>query len=140
MAEDRPQSIMSHVSIGTNDMARATKFYDAVLGALGYGRVMEHGEYAVAYGTVFPEFWVQMPYNKSAAGSPSNGVHFAFIATSKEKVDAFHAAALANGGTDDGPPGYRPEYGEPYYGAFVFDPDGHKVEAMIWDGPLSSDG
>ena len=135
-----PQSIMSHVSIGTSDMARATQFYDAVMGALGYGRILAHGEYAVAYGTSFPEFWVQMPYDKSTAGAPSNGTHFAFTATSKEKVDAFHAAALANGGTCDGLPGYRPEYGEPYYGAFVCDPDGHKIEAMIWDGPLPSDG
>ena len=97
---------------------------------------MEHGDVAVAYGTAFPEFWVQRPYDKSQAGTASNGIHFAFKATSKAAVDAFYVAALANGGSDDGPPGYRPEYGEPYYGAFVCDPDGHKIEAMIWDGPL----
>lgn len=135
-----PTSIMSHVSIGTNDLARAAAFYDAVMKALGYGRVMEHGEYAVAYGTAFPEFWVQAPHDQKPAGAPSNGTHFAFLATSKDAVDAFHAAALAHGGTCDGPPGYRPEYGEPYYGAFVCDPDGHKIEAMIWDGPLSGGG
>lgn len=131
-----PPSIMSHVSIGVADMKRATTFYDAVMAALGYGRVMSHEDVAVAYGTSFPEFWVQLPHNKEPAGAASNGTHFAFLATSKEAVDAFHAAALANGGTDDGAPGYRPEYGEPYYGAFVHDPDGHKIEAMIWDGPL----
>ena len=133
-----PTSIMSHVSIGTNDMAKATTFYDAIMKALGYGRVMEHGEFAVAYGTAFPEFWVQAPHDKQSAGQPSNGTHFAFLAPTTEAVDAFHAAALENGGTCDGPPGYRPEYGEPYYGAFVCDPDGHKIEAMIWDGPLSN--
>ncbi|MBT4741250.1 MAG: VOC family protein [Rhodospirillaceae bacterium] len=135
-----PTSIMSHVSIGTNDMARSTAFYDAVMEALGYGRVMEHGEFAVAYGTAFPEFWVQAPHDKKPAGTPSNGTHFAFLATTKDAVDAFHAAALAHGGTCDGPPGFRPEYGEPYYGAFVCDPDGHKIEAMIWDRPMTGDG
>jgi len=137
MSEDLPQSIISHVSIGTNDMAKATKFYDAVMGALGYGRIMAHGNHAVAYGTTFPEFWVQTPNNKGLASPPSNGIHFAFTATSKGSVNAFHAAALDNGGICDGPPGYRPEYGEPYYGAFVLDLDGHKIEAMIWDGPVA---
>lgn len=132
-----PPSIMSHVSIGVADMERATAFYDAVMGALGYRQVMAHKDVAVAYGTRFPEFWVQLPHNKKKAGPAANGTHFAFTASSKEAVDAFHAAALANGGTDDGAPGFRPEYGEPYYGAFVHDPDGHKIEAMIWDGPLS---
>lgn len=132
-----PPSIISHVSIGTSDMARATAFYDAVMKALGYGRVMAHGDQAVAYGTTFPEFWVQAPHDGKAAGAPSNGTHFAFLATSTQAVDAFHAAALVNGGTCDGPPGYRPDYGEPYYGAFVCDPDGNKIEAMIWDAPLS---
>ena len=92
---------------------------------------------AVAYGTVFPEFWVQRPADGGDAGAPSNGVHISFLAPSKKAVDAFHAAALKHGGTCDGPPGPRPEYGEPYYAAFVRDPDGHKIEAMIWDGPLS---
>lgn len=131
-----PPSILSHVSIGVADMNRATAFYDAVMAALGYGRVMSHEDVAVAYGARFPEFWVQVPHNKDKAGPPSNGTHFAFTAPSKAAVDAFHAAALANGGSDDGAPGFRPEYGEPYYGAFVHDPDGHKIEAMIWDGPL----
>ena len=128
-----PKSILSHVSIGTNDMARATAFYDAVMKALGYGRVMEHGDAAVAYGTAFPEFWVQAPIDNDAAGAPSNGTHFAFLAPSKKAVDAFHAAALDHGGSCDGPPGPRPEYGEPYYAAFVRDPDGHKIEATFWD-------
>lgn len=131
-------SIMSHVSIGTDDMARATAFYDAVLAALGYGRVMSHGDVAVAYGTSFPEFWVQKPFDQGPSGGPSNGTHFCFLATSKDAVHAFHAAALEHGGTCDGPPGPRPDYGEPYYAAFVRDPDGHKIEAMIWDGPLGN--
>ncbi len=131
-----PTSIMSHVSIGTDDLDRAVAFYDAVIAALGYGRVMEIDGFAVAYGTAFPEFWVQKPFDKGAAGAPSNGTHFCFLAMSKEAVQAFHAAALGHGGTCDGPPGPRPDYGEPYYAAFARDPDGHKIEAMFWDGPL----
>lgn len=135
--DNAPASILSHVSLGTADMARATAFYDTVMTALGYGRVMEHGQHAVAYGTKFPEFWIQAPHDGKPPGSPSNGIHFAFLAPTKAAVDAFHEAALANGGSCDGPPGYRPEYGAPYYGTFVRDPDGHKIEAMLWDESVS---
>ncbi|MED5612092.1 VOC family protein [Pseudomonas sp. JH-2] len=124
-----PPSCISHVSIGTNDYDRARAFYDAVLATLGCRRVMEHPG-AVAYGREFPEFWVQTPLD-GAPASVGNGTHIGFIANSREAVDAFHAAALANGGHDDGAPGPRPHYGEPYYGCFVRDPDGHKVEATF---------
>jgi catechol 2,3-dioxygenase-like lactoylglutathione lyase family enzyme len=133
MSDENP-SIMSHVSIGTNDFARATAFYDAVLGTLGCRRVVDLPN-AVAYGRAFPEFWVQVPINGQPAGL-GNGTHFGFMATSKELVDAFHAAALKAGGTDDGAPGPRPLYGPPYYGCFVKDPDGHKIEASFWDASL----
>ncbi|SDL10324.1 Catechol 2,3-dioxygenase [Pseudomonas delhiensis] len=126
-----PPSCISHVSIGTNDYDRARAFYDAVLATLGCRRVMEHPG-AVAYGREFPEFWVQTPLD-GAPASVGNGTHIGFIAGSREAVDAFHAAALAHGGHDDGAPGPRPHYGEPYYGCFVRDPDGHKVEATFWD-------
>ena len=65
----------------------------------------------------------------------ANGVHFAFFARSKDEVHAFHEAALKVGGTDDGAPGPRPAYGESYYGCFVRDPDGHKLEANYWVEP-----
>ena len=127
-------SIISHVSIGTNDFARATQFYDGLMRALGYGRVMEHPG-AVAYGTAYPEFWVQTPID-GAPASAGNGVHIGFIASSREIVDAFHQAGLAAGATDEGAPGPRPEYGAPYYGCFLRDPDGHKIEAAFWDFAL----
>ena len=124
-------SILSHVSVGTNDLERAAAFYDRVLDTLGCRRIMEHPG-AVAYGKRYPEFWVQTPYDHAPA-SVGNGSHFGFMASSKAEVDAFHKTALAAGATDDGAPGPRPEYGTPYYGCFVRDLDGHKIEATFWD-------
>lgn len=131
-----PSSILSHVSLGTDDYPRARAFYDAVLGTLGIGCVMELPGGA-AYGRAFPEFWVQTPHDGGKA-EVANGVHVAFLAASREQVDAFHARAVALGADDDGAPGPRPHYGEPYYGCFVRDPQGHKIEAMFWDGPLDA--
>lgn len=134
MSDENP-SILHHVSIGVADVATAGAFYDSVLATLGARRIMEpHG--AIAYGKQFPEFWVQQPYD---GGRPAaaNGTHFSFFASSKAEVDAFHAAAIKAGGTDDGAPGPRPEYGEPFYGCFVRDLDGHKIEATFWDVELA---
>ena len=133
--EDNP-SILSHLSIGTNDYERATKFYDAVLAALGCRRIMEHAG-AMAYGKAYPEFWVQAPSDGKAA-TVGNGFHVAFMADSKQMVDDFYRAAVAAGASDDGAPGPRPDYGAPYYGCFVRDPDGHKIEATFWDASLQS--
>ena len=100
---DLPTSDLSHVSIGTNDYARAKAFYDAVLATLQIGVVMEHAGVAVAYGRAFPKFWVGLPHDggKAAMG---NGSHFGFWATSRAQVDAFHAKALQMGGNSDGAP------------------------------------
>lgn len=130
-----PPSCISHMSIGTNDYPRAKAFYDAVLATLGCKQIMEHPG-AVAYGRAFPEFWVQKPIDGRPA-SVGNGTHFGFMANSREEVDAFYRAAVAAGATDDGAPGPRPLYGEPYYGCFVRDLDGHKVEASFWDMALA---
>ena len=132
---DAPEipSIVSHVSIGTNDLPRALAFYDAVLATVGGGRQHEVPDFAVGYGKLFPEFWVQKPFDRGEAGV-ANGVHFSFIAVSRDAVDAFYAAALAAGGTDDGPPGVRPEYGPDYYACYVLDLDGHKIEASTIPG------
>jgi catechol 2,3-dioxygenase-like lactoylglutathione lyase family enzyme len=134
MAEDNP-SMLSHLSVGTNDFDRAVAFYDSVLATLGCRRLMAHPD-AVAYGKVYPEFWVQTPYDGQPA-SVGNGFHVGFFAESKVQVDAFYQAALAAGAPDEGPPGARPDYGEPYYGCFVRDPDGHKIEATYWDMALA---
>ena len=129
-------SIMSHVSVGTNDLERALQFYDAVMPVLGARRILEEPKenpHAVAYGKHFPEFWVQTPHDGAKAAT-ANGVHFGFMAGSKEKVREFYEKAVAAGGEGDGPPGPRALYGPEYYGCFVRDPDGHKIEAMIWEG------
>jgi catechol 2,3-dioxygenase-like lactoylglutathione lyase family enzyme len=133
MAEPNP-SLISHVSIGTNRFEQASAFYDAVLGALGARRLMEHPG-AVCWGRQLPEFWLQTPIDGEPA-TLGNGSHFGFVADSREQVHAFWNAALAHGGRPDGEPGPRPDYGAPYYGCFVRDLDGHKIEAAFWDaGP-----
>ena len=131
MAEELP-SIVSHISIGTNDFDRATEFYDQVLATLGARRVLDFPG-AVAYGKQFPEVWVQTPINAQHA-NPANGSHIGFIAATREAVDAFYDAAIAAGAEDDGAPGLRPDYGEGYYGCFVRDLDGHKIEAAVIAG------
>ena len=131
MADEIP-SILHHVSIGTGDLERARGFYDAVMVCIGARRIMEVPS-ATAYGKRFPEFWIGKPLDEGRAGI-GNGSHFCFIAPSREAVDAFHAAGLEAGGTDDGAPGPRPIYGPGYYGCFLRDPDGHKIEAAIVPG------
>lgn len=121
---------LSHVSLGTNDYEKAKAFYDAVLATVQIRCVMDY-EFGAGYGRKFPEFWIQKPYD-GARATPGNGVHVCFTAQTIEEVQAFHATALRMGGTDDGPPGFRPEYSEMYYGAFVRDLDGNKIEAMAW--------
>lgn len=123
--------MLHHVSVGVSDVERAAKFYDAALRALGYKRIMEFMPYAIAYGETAPEFWVQLPHNQQPANA-GNGYHVGFAAGSKKAVQKFHATALAQGGTDDGAPGPRPDYGPEYYGAFVIDLDGNKLEATYW--------
>ena len=135
MSDEIP-SILSHVSLGTNDFARATAFYDRLLAPLGIRRILEHPG-AVAYGRAFPEFWVQAPAD-GAAATVGNGTHVGFLANSKEQVEAFHREGLAAGARDEGAPGPRPQYGEPYFGAFLRDPDGHKIEAAFWDQELAA--
>jgi catechol 2,3-dioxygenase-like lactoylglutathione lyase family enzyme len=122
--------MLHHVSVGVRDVARAAQFYDPVLAALGYKRVMEFMPYGIGYGDKHPEFWVQLP-NDQQPSTVGNGVHVGFSARNKEAIHAFHRAALGAGGTDAGEPGPRPDYGPAYYGAFVRDLDGNKLEACL---------
>jgi catechol 2,3-dioxygenase-like lactoylglutathione lyase family enzyme len=133
MADDGAR-LVSHVSIGTNDFERAVAFYDKVMVTLGCLRIMQFPG-AVAYGKSQPEFWVQTPIDGYAA-SAGNGTHIGFIAGDRNSVHAFYETALAAGAQDAGVPGPRPQYGAPYYGCFVRDPDGNKVEALFWDASL----
>lgn len=122
--------MLHHVSVGVADVERAARFYDAVLATLGYKRIMEYLPYALAYGEDSPSFWVGLPHDQQSA-SPGNGTHIGFSAKTRNAVDKFFHAALANGGTDNGAPGPRPDYGPDYYGAFVIDLDGNKIEATL---------
>lgn len=127
--------MLDHVSIGTADFARARAFYDAVMAALGYEVAMTLEEYqVVGYGTGGkPSFWIHGPKGCEMRGhgqfGSGPGQHVAFVAPDRRAIDAFHAAGVAHGARDNGPPGLRPHYHPGYYGAFLVDPDGHRIEA-----------
>jgi catechol 2,3-dioxygenase-like lactoylglutathione lyase family enzyme len=129
--------MLHHISVGVADVARAAEFYDAVLGALGYKRTAQYLPYAIAYGDGVSEFWIQLPHDKGAP-SAGNGAHVGFRARNRDQVHRFHDTALANGGNDNGAPGPRPDYGPEYYGGFVLDPFGNKIEALFIAGEARS--
>jgi catechol 2,3-dioxygenase-like lactoylglutathione lyase family enzyme len=126
--------MLHHVSVGVRNVEESVRFYDRVLATLGYERLMEFLPYAAAYGQRHPEFWVQLPADRAPA-TLGNGVHIAFKARSKAAVEAFHREALAVGGKDEGAAGPRPNYGPDYFGAFVRDLDGNKIEACLVPEP-----
>ncbi|HEY5009166.1 MAG TPA: VOC family protein [Caulobacteraceae bacterium] len=120
--------MLGHLSFGVADLARATAFYDAAMTALGYARVWT-SDHGVGYGIAGGEDKLAL-FPRPDALAPGAGFHLAFDAPSQAAVDRFHAAAIAAGGTDDGPPRLRPQYSPTYYAAFVIDPDGYKLEAV----------
>jgi len=129
--------MIDHVSLPVSDLRKSKPFYEAVLGALGYLSVQAQvfdGYSAFGFGDDpdgDPPFWIGGPAEASPdkAVTPE-GQHIAFAARSRAMVDAFHAAGLAAGGSDNGPPGLRPQYHADYYAAFLRDPDGHRIEAV----------
>ena len=121
--------MFGHVTIGSNDLDRSGAFYDTVLATLGHRRGLERDGF-ISYGDGSgSRFFVMRPFVGQPA-SVGNGTHVAFIAPSRAAVDAFHAAALGAGGSDEGAPGLRPHYHADYYGAYVRDPDGNKLQAV----------
>lgn len=121
--------MFSHVTLGTNDWQRARPFWIAVMKALAHPVMFEREE-GIAFGSpTGPKTFVGPPYDREAA-QPGNGVHIAYLVPDRATVDAFHAAALAHGGSDEGPPGLRLQYHPNYYGAYVRDPDGNKLQAV----------
>lgn len=121
--------MFEHLSLGVSDLPRAIAFYDGVLGALGHLRLWTRPR-AAGWGPAGTEEPFAVIAGPEAV-LPSARFHLAFAAPSRAAVEAFHAAALRLGGTDDGPPGLRPHYGPGYYAAFVRDPDGHRLEAVL---------
>ncbi len=122
--------MIHHVSLGTNDISRARRFYDPIFALLGF-RMLKCDDTGVHYGTGDILFSLVLPTNQQPA-SAGNGTHIAFQARDRKMVDEFHALALQLGGKSDGAPGIRPEYDAHYYGAFVMDPDGNKIEAVSY--------
>ena len=122
--------MIDHVSLGVTDMDRSLKFYDAVLLPLGMKRYYNHdGGSGYGLSAEKPFFWIGTPLDEGRPARSGGGNHVAFAAANRRAVDAFFRAAIAAGARDDGKPGLRPIYHENYYGAFVLDPDGHKIEA-----------
>lgn len=131
--------MFTYVCLGTDDLARAARFYDAALGALGLQRCDTSDEPEwdgwIGWGTYEAQgarevaLWLCRPFDGGAAGV-GNGTMVALRAASWDAVDAFHAAALAHGGRSEGAPGLRPQYNPDFYAAYVRDPDGHKLAAV----------
>ena len=123
--------MLDHVSLRVGDFARSRAFYEKALAPLGITALMgvdaaqTGGTSYLGFGDTRPFFWIG-----SGERSAGPGVHVAFTAPTRAIVDAFHAAALAAGGIDNGAPGLRPHYHAQYYGAFVLDPDGYNIEAV----------
>jgi len=121
--------MIDHVSLSVSDFAASRAFYEPALATLGIGIVMEFSQ-AAGFGVGGkPSFWIAQ---RDAVGT---GAHVAFDCDDRATVDAFHAAALAAGGRDNGGPGLREHYHPTYYGAFVLDPDGNNVEAVCHGQP-----
>lgn len=121
--------MIDHIGIPVADLDTSVAFYTKALAPLGYVLIMRRDQFAGFGVAGKPDFWI-------AAGKPADRMHVAFRAGGRAEVRAFHDAAIAAGGKDNGGPGIRAIYHPSYYGAFVLDPDGHNVEAVCHDAYL----
>ena len=119
--------MLDHIKLFVSNVDRSKAFYELAFQPFGFRVLLEPAPGIVGMGRDFPNFWLAQ-----AEGS-STTAHVAIRADTRSVVDEFHAAALAAGGTDNGPPGLRPQYHPSYYGAFVHDPDGNNIEAVCHD-------
>ncbi len=116
--------MIDHINLLVSDIERSKRFFQEALSPLGYELLMEHRISGAGFGQAGkPDFWIKQEVLSSA-------IHVAFASPDRATVDAFHDAAIAAGGRDNGPPGLRPEYHSTYYGAYVLDPDGNNIEAV----------
>jgi catechol 2,3-dioxygenase-like lactoylglutathione lyase family enzyme len=119
--------VIDHLTVGVSDLEASRRFYTQALEPLGFGEIRSGSDATpgISFGLdEADDFAISQQYEVGGQ------LHIAFAADTRDQVDAFHAAALAAGGRDNGAPGPRPEYSAGYYGAFVLDPDGHNVEAV----------
>jgi catechol 2,3-dioxygenase-like lactoylglutathione lyase family enzyme len=117
--------MIDHASFGVTDIERAGRFYDSVVGSLGWRRQLDSAE-RIAWGIVRPVFFVRL-----VPGDPAGAGHVCFAANGIPAVKAAWEGGVGAGGTDDGAPGPRPEYGASYYSAYLRDPDGNRVEIAV---------
>lgn len=125
--------IIDHTGFNVSDFARSVAFYKAALAPLGITMLAEYGPVA-GFGRTKPELWLagaKPDFQTEEQAKTIVPVHLALAARSRAEVDAFYAAAIAAGARDNGPPGIRAHYHPNYYGAFVLDPDGHNIEAVV---------
>jgi catechol 2,3-dioxygenase-like lactoylglutathione lyase family enzyme len=122
--------MIDHVSIGVRDLAGAARFYDAVLGAIGFTRLVDKAD-TVGFGKLYPEFWLNARPAMPAPGADP-GAHVCLRGRDVAAIEGFHATALRLGGTSDGAPGPRPEYNPGYFAAFIRDPEGNRLEAVTF--------
>ena len=128
--------MIAHVSLGVSNIDRSKRFYDAALEPLGY-KCLRAARSLVGYGYGLDSIalWV-FQAERPVPADEKSGLHFCFTARDAAAVDAFHAAAIAAGGRDNGAPGLRPIYSPDYYAAFIIDPDGYRIEAYY--GPAET--
>ena len=117
--------MFDHIGVTVSDLERSRAFYAHALAPLGITELATY-DGGAGFGREHPKFWI----GRGKGAQPQPRTHVAFAAVTRLEVDAFHRAAIAAGGQDNGPPGLRPQYHPDYYGAFVLDPDGHNVEAV----------
>jgi catechol 2,3-dioxygenase-like lactoylglutathione lyase family enzyme len=122
--------LIDHISIGVRDLALSVRFYDSVLTVLGY-RKLQVQPGTVGFGKRYSEFWLNHRPDM-AVSEHDTGMHVALRAASTQAVDDFYQAALRAGGSSDGAPGFRPEYRDGYYAAFIRDPEGNRIEAVTF--------
>jgi catechol 2,3-dioxygenase-like lactoylglutathione lyase family enzyme len=128
--QDHALQMIDHISIGVRDLEGMARFYEAVLNTLGYAKLQVQPGTA-GFGKRYSEFWLNHRPDM-AVSEHDTGLHVALRAASTQAVDEFYQAALRAGGSSDGAPGFRPEYRQGYYAAFIRDPEGNRIEAVTF--------
>jgi len=122
--------MIDHVSINVRNLSASGAFYDAILGTIGLTRLVVKTD-TIGFGKTYPEFWLNARPGSTPAAADS-GAHICLRAKTTDAIDAFHRSAIDAGGSDDGPPGMRPEYNDRYYAAFIRDRDGNRIEVVTF--------